>query len=331
MSKCSGLLGGSRIIRRQASSAARRTLLFLAHPLKRRHADRRLVARCQRSRRTYGESSSAEASGCRTSVLVAYWFGRHVLLPDEFPMSETATLPPGQPEPKWVPLRSQQRRVLGVLIEKAKTTPDAYPLTLNALVTGSNQKSNRAPQMNMNVDEVQQAIDELRELGAVVEVQGSGRVPKYRHQMYDWLGVDKVELAVMAELLLRGEQTVGELRARAARMEPIAGLPELKPILQSLIAKNLVLSLTPEGRGQMVCHNLYKERELAEIKAYLASYTPPPEVEDAAPVARSSGATAARSGVSQDRFDELQEEVAQLRAEVAALREVVAKLEPLLS
>jgi uncharacterized protein len=246
-------------------------------------------------------------------------------------MNETASSPPGQPEPKWVPLRSQQRRVLGVLIEKAKTTPDAYPLTLNALVTGSNQKSNRSPQMNMNADEVQQAVDELRELGAVVEVQGSGRVAKYRHQMYDWLGVDKVELAVMAELLLRGEQTVGELRSRASRMEPIAGLPELKPILQSLIAKNLVLSLTPEGRGQMVCHNLYKERELAEIRTQVANYTPPPEADESASVTRSSGSTAVRSGVSQDKFDELQEEVAQLRAEVTALREVVAKLEPLLS
>jgi uncharacterized protein len=249
-------------------------------------------------------------------------------------MSETAISPPEQPQPKWGPLRSQQRRVLGVLIEKAKTTPDAYPLTLNALVTGSNQKSNRDPQMNMNADEVQQAVDELRELGAVVEVQGSGRVAKYRHQMYDWLGVDKVELAVMAELLLRGEQTVGELRSRAARMEPIPGLPELKPVLQSLIAKNLVLSLTPEGRGQMVCHNLYKDRELVELKARMATYTPASasssSSEDSAPAPRAGGLTSTWSYVSQEKFDELQEEVAQLRAEVAELRQVVAKLEPLL-
>jgi len=248
-------------------------------------------------------------------------------------MSETAISPPKQPEPKWGPLRSQLRRVLGVLIEKAKTTPDAYPLTLNALVTGSNQKSNRSPQMNLTADEVQQAVDELRELGAVVEVQGSGRVAKFRHQMYDWLGVDKVELAVMAELLLRGEQTVGELRTHAARMEPIAGLPELKPILQSLIAKNLVISLTPEGRGQMICHNLYKDRELVELKARMANYTPPPATssDDSAPAPRGGGLTSAWSYVSQERFDQLQDEVTQLRAEVAALRDVVAKLEPLLS
>ena len=247
-------------------------------------------------------------------------------------MDETATTVPEQPQPKWRQLRSQQRRVVGVLVEKAKTTPDAYPMTLNGLVTGSNQKSNRAPQMNLSVDEVQQAVDELREIGAVVEVQGSGRVPKYRHQMYDWLGVDKVELAVMAELLLRGEQTVGELRARASRMEPIPGLPELKPILQSLIAKNLVISLTPEGRGQMVCHNLYRDRELDEIKARAASWTPPPGAASDDPVAapRVAASAAASSHVPQERLHQLESEVAQLQAEVAALREAVTRLETLL-
>lgn len=244
-------------------------------------------------------------------------------------MDETVPSPPEQPQPKWHALNSRQRRVVGVLIEKAKTTPEAYPMTLNALVTGCNQKSNRSPQMNLNADDVQQAVDDLREMGAIVEVQGSGRVPKYRHQMYEWLGVDKVELAVMGELLLRGEQTVGELRAHASRMEPIPGLPELKPILQSLTAKNLVLALTPEGRGQMVSHNLYKDRELPELKARMATYTPPSDDEaDARP--RPSGPAPAGASVPQDQFDELRHEVAQLREEVAALRDVVAKVEQLM-
>lgn len=246
-------------------------------------------------------------------------------------MDETVPSPPEQPQPKWHALNSRQRRVVGVLIEKAKTTPEAYPMTLNALVTGCNQKSNRSPQMNLNADDVQQAVDDLREMGAIVEVQGSGRVPKYRHQMYEWLGVDKVELAVMGELLLRGEQTVGELRAHASRMEPIPGLPELKPILQSLTAKNLVLALTPEGRGQMVSHNLYKDRELEELKAQMATYTPPPAADEAEPRPRPGGGlTPARSYVSQDKFEELRQEVAQLREEVAALREVAAKVEQLM-
>lgn len=249
-------------------------------------------------------------------------------------MDEPAGSPPEQPQPpqpKWRALNSRQRRVLGVLIEKAKTTPDAYPMTLNALVAGCNQKTNRWPQMNLNADEVQQAVDELREMGAIVEVQGSGRVPKYRHQMYDWLGVEKAELAVMGELLLRGQQTVGELRAHAARMEPIPGLPELKPILQALTAKNLVLALTPEGRGQMVTHNLYKDRELEELKAQMATYTPPTSGDEAeAHPGGGGGLTLARSSVSQEKYEELRQEVAQLREEVAALREIVAKVEQLM-
>ena len=114
--------------------------------------------------------------------------------------------------------------------------------------------------------------------------------------MYEWLGVEKAELAVMGELLLRGEQTVGELRAHASRMEPIPGLPELKPILQSLTAKNLVLSLTPEGRGQMVTHSLYKDRELEELKAQMATYTPPPGLRMKRKPGRAAAAASLRPG-----------------------------------
>lgn len=163
--------------------------------------------------------------------------------------------------PSWQPLTSYQRRVAGVLIEKAKTTPAAYPMTLNAITTGCNQKSNRAPILDLSVDQVETVLDELRSIGAVIEVQGSGRVSKYRHCMYEWLGVDKREIAVMAELLLRGEQTVGELRGRAARMEAIPDIGELRPIIQSLIDRKLVVALTPAGRGQMLTHGLYRERE----------------------------------------------------------------------
>ena len=135
------------------------------------------------------------------------------------------------PSPKWRPLEGIERRVLGVLIEKAKTTPDAYPLSLNALRSGCNQKNNRAPVMQLEEEHIEDALESLRKSGAVAIVQGEGRVDRCRHLAYDWLGVDKVELAVMAELLLRGSQTVGELRGRAARMEPIKGLTELQPIL----------------------------------------------------------------------------------------------------
>src|SRR5689334_13245354 len=104
---------------------------------------------------------------------------------------------------KWQQLNSRQRRVLGVLVEKAKTVPDSYPMTLNAVMNGSNQKNNREPHMELREEEVQQALEELRAMGAVSEVQGSGRVAKYKHHAYEWLGVDKLEIAVMTELLLR--------------------------------------------------------------------------------------------------------------------------------
>ncbi len=91
-------------------------------------------------------------------------------------------------ERRWQPLTAVQRRVVGVLVEKAKTTPDAYPLTLNALTNGCNQKSNRHPHMELASEEVERALDELREMGAVTEVQSGGRVAKYRHYLYEWLG-----------------------------------------------------------------------------------------------------------------------------------------------
>jgi uncharacterized protein YceH (UPF0502 family) len=234
---------------------------------------------------------------------------------------------PASSSPKWKPLTPAQRRVAGVLVEKAKTTPEQYPLSLNALTNGCNQKNNRHPVTNLTQDQVAQGIDELRELGAVVEVQGTGRVPKFKHCLYEWLGVEKVELAVMAELLLRGEQTVGELRGRASRMEPIPDLGALRPILAALKEKGLLLELTPEGRGQLVSHNLYKDRELAELRNRVALM--PVDSSPAVADVRESPAPAAaasRREVTLDMFNELQLEVAELRAEVARLRGTIQQL-----
>ncbi|MBN1854985.1 MAG: DUF480 domain-containing protein [Pirellulales bacterium] len=168
--------------------------------------------------------------------------------------------------PRWQPIGAMDRRVLGVLIEKAKTTPDNYPLSLNSLKTGCNQKSNRFPQMQLEEADIEDAIERLRAIGAVAVVQGISRIDKYRHFAYEWLGVDKVEIAVMAELLLRGAQTVGELRGRAARMEPIPDLAELRPILAQLVEKKLIVYLTPPGRGAVVTHNLYLDREMEKLR-----------------------------------------------------------------
>ena len=225
-----------------------------------------------------------------------------------------------QPEKRWQPLTAIQRRVAGVLIEKAKTTPDAYPMTLNALTNGCNQKSNRAPHLELSSEDVEQALEELREMGAVAEVQSGGRVPKFRHYLYEWLGVDKVELAVMAELLLRGEQTIGELRGHASRMEPIPDLNALHPILDSLVEKQLVVVLTPVGRGQVVTHNLYTPERLEELKSQFASrqHTLEPDA-PRAPSARAPG-------VSAEQFAALEAEVTRLRAEVARLYDELAAI-----
>lgn len=229
---------------------------------------------------------------------------------------------------RWQPLESLQRRVLGVLVEKAKTTPENYPLSLSALRSGCNQKSNRAPLMQLEQDQIEEALEKLRQVGAISLVQGSGRVDRYRHLAYEWLGVEKVELAVMAELLLRGAQTVGELRGRAARMEPIKDLAELRPVLEALLAKGLILYLTPEGRGCVVTHTLYQERELDKLRRDHAadrsnggtpeSATAPPS-SHAREVAASSAATS-RPATREAPTADIAAEVQRLREEVAAVK-----------
>jgi len=226
-----------------------------------------------------------------------------------------------------------------VLVEKAKTTPNAYPMSVSAICTAANQKSNRFPVMQVQAEDVEQSLERLRGLGAVGMIEGYGRVVKYRHYLYDWLGVDKVELAVMAELLLRGPQTEGELRGRAARMEPIADLSALRPILASLKTKGLVLPLTPEGRGHVVSHALYPPRELEALRGEFArrgaavlapgDEDHPPPAALPKPLAREPGATAGAARAAPtgmggpapaEGFDVLRRQLEQLRAEVAQLR-----------
>ena len=224
-----------------------------------------------------------------------------------------------------MPLDARQRRVLGVLIEKAKTTPAAYPMSVNAIVTGCNQKNNRDPLTAYDDIDVEKALDELRTLGVVTEIDWLGRVSKYKHHAYEWLGVSRPELAVLTELLLRGAQAMGDLRARAARMEPIADLTELRPIVDALVQRGLMVELSPAGRGQIVSHNLYLPSERAELSAASASH--------GAQVAREERSEAsverapAHSAGSADRIEALSAEVASLRAEVAELRERLRELE----
>lgn len=218
------------------------------------------------------------------------------------------------------PLNKRQRRLLGVLIEKARTTPDAYPLSLNGLVTGANQKSNRHPLMNLTAEQVDDELIKMRQAGLVAEVHSGGRVPKYRHFGYDYLGVKGAEAGVMTELLLRGEQTAGDLRTRAGRFEPIADLPTLEAMLQSLIAKGLVTALTPAGRGQLFTHNLYLPDELAALKADVARRG------TESPLPTSSGHSDHAHAAAAE-LEELRDEVKELRQQIEQLSERVLTLE----
>ncbi len=240
--------------------------------------------------------------------------------------------------PRWKPLSAIDRRVAGVLVEKAKTTPNAYPLTLNAIVTGCNQKSNRFPLLELDPDAVQESLDRLREMGAVGLVQGLGRAEKFRHYLYDWFGVDKVELAVMAELLLRGAQTLGELRARAARMEPIRDMAELEPVVASLKAKGLVIGLSPEGRGHAVTHALYQPRELERLRqeyrsapasAYAGGTEEELEAIQPAPIPEppQAFAAAAPAPTRQNEMAEIRAQIEELRGELADLATAVHNIE----
>jgi uncharacterized protein YceH (UPF0502 family) len=132
-----------------------------------------------------------------------------------------------------------EARVIGCLIEKQITTPDQYPLSLNALVNACNQKSNRDPVLELEERAVQQTVDDLGRKHFVVEKSGFGsRVPKYQHRFcnteYGTLKFDPQELAIVCELLLRGPQTPGELRSRAARMAPFTDVSEVEAALTRL-------------------------------------------------------------------------------------------------
>ena len=215
--------------------------------------------------------------------------------------------------PAWPVLSMIERRLLGVLVEKAKTTPEAYPLSVNALTTGSNQKSNRDPVMNLGDDEVEEALTAMQPRGLVTRITG-GRVERWKHNLYSLWDVNKVDLAVLAELLLRGPQTEGELRGRASRMEPIDDLDALRQVLKPLAERRLVVFLGPENRrGTLITHGFHAPREVEVLR--LRSQADEP----AAP------APAAPRGP--DQLATLEANYRQVTEEVAALRSQVQQLQ----
>ena len=181
-------------------------------------------------------------------------------------------------------LDAAERRVLGVLLEKGFTTPEQYPLTLNGLVTGCNQKSCRDPHMHLDEEKVLDALDSLRAKGlASLTRTVGGRTDRYKHRVSDTLQIEGREAAVFCELLVRGPQTDGELRQRASRMVTIPGLPELAVTLDKLNDREeaLVMRLGPpeRRRGAKYAHTLYPENERPseESTTSFDAHSNPPE------------------------------------------------------
>jgi uncharacterized protein YceH (UPF0502 family) len=215
----------------------------------------------------------------------------------------------------WPALDMEERRILGVMVEKAKTTPDAYPMSVNALVTGANQKSNRDPILNLSDLDVEDILVRCQKKNLAIKITG-GRVIRWRHSLYEAWRADKIELAVLGELLLRGPQTEGELRTRASRMEPIDDLDALRAVLRPLVERNLVVYLTPEDRrGAVLTHGFHDPEELKRLRArHMAEPIPAmasPAVSTPAPY----------RAETHDEIASLKQAVADLRSEVGGLRE----------
>jgi uncharacterized protein YceH (UPF0502 family) len=223
----------------------------------------------------------------------------------------------------WPPLDLAERRVLGVLVEKAKTTPDVYPLSVNSLVAGCNQKSNRDPLLNLSDHEVEETLARCQRKNLVLRVTGA-RVDRWRHNLYEAWGLEKVDLAVLAELLLRGPQTEGELRTRASRMEPIEDLDALRAVLRPLAQRNLVDYLTPEERrGAVLTHGFHDPQELELLRARHAVEVAEAHAAGSPPARGGDGGVEALLADVRGEINALKEAVSRLQADLEALRAAV--------
>ena len=236
-------------------------------------------------------------------------------------MTDEADLPP------ITQLKPRQRRVIGVLVEKAFTTPEYYPMTLKALTAGCNQKSNRDPVSQYSEDDVEEAIEQLRELGLAATVHTeSGRTERFRHYMRRRFTMTEPQLAILTELLLRGRQQLGELRSRAGRMVPIESLDQLREELTGLIDMNLAQSAGDlQRRGVEVDHALYSDRERDQYTLSESDAPRPPTDEGSAVVEKPS--TVDIKNIPPDaNVERLREENRELREQIAQLQACVDEL-----
>ncbi len=198
-------------------------------------------------------------------------------------------------------LDSVEVRVLGALLEKEATTPEYYPLSLNALVNACNQKSNRDPVVDYDEDTVYDAVNRLREKKLALTITGSGRVNKYSQRISETLNLGRRELAVLCTLLLRGPQTLGEIKDRSERMYPFGDLGEAEAVLEKLadgLSGGLVKKLARQPGQKEARYSHLLSGEPAEGVAEAASAHVPP----------------------QSRMAQLESELSQLRSELNELK-----------
>lgn len=203
-------------------------------------------------------------------------------------------------------LNENEARILGSLVEKQLTTPEYYPLTLNALVNACNQKNNREPAMSLGEGAVSTSVEHLRDRNLIYVFYGStSRVPKYKHMLPSVYELEPSETAVMAVLLLRGPQTLGELRTRTERMHEFAGLGEVQETLDGLSRREeplvVKLPVLPGQKEARFAHTLSGE---IDVEALAAAHP----------------TRSAQTSASADRIVKLEEEVTALRGEVESLK-----------
>jgi uncharacterized protein len=207
-------------------------------------------------------------------------------------------------------LNEVEARVLGALLEKEITTPDYYPLSLNALVNACNQKSNRDPVMNLEQDSVRSALRALHDNSLARSVSATdSRVTKYEHRLQEAFNFDRREAAIFCELMLRGPQTPGELRSRAERMHHFDDLSEVQSALQRLMNRQpplvKVLARLPGTKESRYIHLLSGDVEPASLPgAHEALVVPGRE--------------------KADQLSHLESEVAELRKDIADLKQQFA-------
>jgi len=208
-------------------------------------------------------------------------------------------------------------RVVACLVEKQRTTPDAYPLSLNALRLACNQSTNRDPVVDYDEATVSEALRRLALRGWTRLASGAGsRARKYRHLLPEALGVDDDELALLTVLMLRGAQTPGELKQRSERLHPFADLATVQETLERLRDCELVVR-HPRRPGQ-------KEERYEQVLGGVAEVAPE-STEIAEPEATGDASAAPAVPLDEDRLDRLERELTDLRAQVASLREALGE------